>query len=256
VRVVDMDGEPVTGAALRLASGDDGSRAGRGGVTDDQGSYCFRSLPPQTYILTAGHPTLGVRPALEVSIALDRAQECVVRLSAEAILDLLVVDGDEPLAGIACRLTDALGTALASPVLTSDAGIARLPRLTPGSYKVEVRADSIWPASVSLEAVPGKTLETVEVRRRGDLLIRVLAPDGLPVSGAEIGLIDVLTGESVALWIEAGKVGGADSLKSDKHGELHLAGLPRGEYTWTLGSAQGLAIVKAGDETLALLSAQ
>jgi hypothetical protein len=255
LRVVDSEADAVPGAAVRLF-GTGPAKERMGGMTNTDGEFRFRSLAQGTYVLHANHPSLGVLPDAEVVVSGDEAMEREVVLDGSAELDLVVVDGDAVLPAIACRLLNRFGEALNAPVATNEAGRARIPRLTPGAYHLQVAGDGIWDLLLDVDVQPGAGPRTIEVRRLGDLLLRALSPEGLPVSGLEVDLTDVESGESVQAWLDAGGVEGPEGLATDLRGEIALRGLPRGVYAWKAGGIEGSAVVEAGEESLALLPSE
>jgi len=255
VRVVDPEDAPITGVALRLASVAEGDGERRHGTTNERGEFLFPSLTKKTYALSALHPTLGIRPATEVVVNTDEKRELEITLDGSAALELLVVDDDEPLAGVSCRLSDLQGGSRLPPSLTNAEGIARFPRLTPGGYRLRVEDGSIWPIKLDVDAQPGAGLRTVEARRLGDLVIRVVNDDGVAMNGVDLSLTDLETGELVSDWLADGRLvcESGDHLKTDKRGEVVLRGLPRGSYTWAFGEKNGVLAVVAKKETLVLV---
>jgi hypothetical protein len=258
--VVDGDGRPAAGATVRL-SGTGPIQERREAPTNEKGRYRFRSLGKGLYLLRVTHPTLGLLSDVEIVIDSDEPVEREVVLDGDAALDLLLVDGDVALPGLTCRLVDRSGADLTAAVLSGEDGRARIPRLTPGVYRLRVAGDSVWDLEVELDVQRGAGLRALELRRLGDLEIRVVTADGAAVAGARVELTDELTGESVADWIAAGRAagpggaaGGAPgALKADVRGVIALSGLPHGTYAWKLGAAAGVLAVRAGKGSLALL---
>jgi hypothetical protein len=255
VRVVDAEEDPLAGARV-LLHGTEETPERHGGTTDEDGELRMPGLRRATYLLHVSHPSLGLASPRSVEFGGDEAMELEVELDGGASLELQLLDGDLPLAGLECRLIDALDNHLSAPVLSNAEGRALIPRLTAGSYRLRVTSDSTWPLELDLDVQPGAGLRTVEARRLGDLLVRALSPEGLPVSGLDVEITDLESGVSVQEWLGAGRVVGANALATDLHGEIELKGLPRGSYAWRAGEVEGTVVVKAGQETLALLPGQ
>lgn len=254
LRVLDSEKDPVAGASVRLL-GTDVVKERDSGVTNERGEYLFRALTRARYLLHVRHPALGLLPDVEVDVDSEDRLVREVVLDGRASLDLQVLDGDVLLPGITCRLLDRADGELTAAVLTNDEGRATFSRLTPGSYRLQVTNDSIWPLEVQVEVQPGAGLRPTPVRRLGDLKLRVLNPEGVPVSGAEVGLTCTETGEEVETWLKEGRVP-SPGLLTDNHGEVLLSGLPRGAYTWRTGGSEGVLLVQAAKETLVLIAIQ
>jgi hypothetical protein len=251
LRVVDSEADPVPGATVRLF-GTGAAKERLGGLTNADGEFRFRSLAQGTYVLHVNHPSLGILPDAEVVVSGDEAMEREVVLDGRAELDLVVVDGDVVLPAIACGLLNRFGEALNAPVATNEEGRARIPRLTPGAYHLRVKGDGIWDRLLDVDVQTGAGLRSIEVRRLGDLRMRVVNADGVAVGDAEVELRDAASGESVLAWIESGRVQADGGLVTDHLGEIELGGLPHGAYLWEVGDTSGTAIVHPGKESLAL----
>ncbi len=255
VRAVDTEDEPVSGATVRLF-GTEAVRESHGGLTDEKGELLLRGLNFGQYVLHVNHPSLGLLPDEEITIGTDEHIEREVVLDGRASLQLLLIDDDIPLPGLTCRLLDRAGRNLCSSVLTNEEGRAAIPRLAPGSYRLSVTGSSIWKVDTTIDVQPGAGLRTLEVRRLGDLKLRALNPEGVPVQGVDVALVDLATDESVQDWIAAGRVEAPGGLATDKHGEVLLSGLPHGSYSWECGASKGTLQVAPGEESLALISLQ
>jgi hypothetical protein len=207
-------------------------------------------------VLHVNHPSLGLLPDEEIAIGTDEHIEREVVLDARASLELLLIDDDIPLPGLTCRLLDRAGRNLSSSVLTNEEGRAAIPRLAPGSYRLSVTGSSIWKVDTAIDVQPGAGLRTLEVRRLGDLKLRALNPEGVPVQGVDVALVDLATDESVQDWITAGRIQAPGGLATDKHGEVLLSGLPHGSYAWQCEASKGTVQVAPCEESLALISLQ
>jgi hypothetical protein len=255
LRVMRADGHALPGAKVLLRGTDEVAEHHRG-ITNERGEFVVSGLARGRYVLNVSHSTHGIAPEASFDFAAEDTVEHEILLDGRANLDLQVLDSDVPLAGIACWLKDSYGNNLASAVLTNTEGRALIPRLTPGPYHLQVTSETTWPLELGLDVQPGAGLRTVEVRRLGDLLIRALNPDGVPVSGLDVEITDIESGEQVQDWLAADRVIGPDALATDLQGEIELKGLPRGTYAWKAGETEGSVVVKADAETLALLPAE
>lgn len=253
LRVLDTEGDPVSGTTVRLY-GTEAVKDSEGGLTDEKGEFLLRGLNPGSYILHITNPSLGLRPDEEIVVGSEKDMEREVVLDGRASLELLLADDDLPLAGLTCRLLDRTGRNMSSAVLSNEEGRATIPRLAPGGYRLSVTGSAVWKLDTPIDVQVGAGLRTLEIRRLGDLRLRVLNADGVPVKESEVSLAFEPTGEAVQEWIGAKLVAGPDELTTDKHGEIQITGLPRGVYSWRCGASQGSLLVVAGKESLALIS--
>ena len=115
----------------------------------------------------------------------------------------------------------------------------------------------VWPEMRVVHTVPeGAAPVEIQFRRRGGLVLRVLNEVGAPLAGIPVTLKSVEYGENVQTWLDEGKVTGAPTgLTTDAAGEVHLQGLPNGEYIWQapILDLLGVAQVPPLEEGLALI---
>jgi len=251
VRILDPEADPMPGAIVRLYGRE---REVHGGLTDEKGQFLLRGLNPGEYVLHISHPSGGLLPDQEIVIQGEEDLEREFILDSRAALELLITDDDVPLPGLTCRLLDRTGRNLSSPALTNEEGRATIPRLAPGVYRLSVTGSAVWKLETEVDIQAGAGLRVLEVRRLGDLRLRVINADGVPVSEAQVSLVFEPTGELVQGWIEAGLVNAVGGLTTDKHGEIAVMGLPRGAYAWQCGAAQGTLTVTPGKESPALIA--
>jgi len=243
VRVVDRDGAPVPGAEvgygqpgpppLALTAMTDGDGRAHLHATSDAG------------VIRVEHADVGTLEALPWP---GGPGEVEVRLVADAAIELLVRDGAGPLADAKCNTTWMRGYRLGPTKSTDAAGRVRFEDLTPGKACVRVTHHDHWPREVVVPAATSPEPVVVVLPALGDLVLRLVDSGDVPLAGVEIRLESVELGESVSLWLDAGRVRG--SLRTDRAGEARLQGLPEGEYEWSAdGPARGRLRVMPGTRT-------
>jgi hypothetical protein len=238
-RVVDARGAPVAGAWVGAVCADDRT-AGAGGVTGADGSCTLIGLEPGLHHAAISHDSLGARYAIPVDVRGVRGEELELLLSAELHVELRLADGEELLAGVHCRLWDALGNNALPPITTDHAGLARWDRLAEGSYVVKISGPDVFDVQATVAARADDLPTPVEVRRTGDVELRVVAPTGLPLRGAALELACADFAEPLAAWLADGRVVASDpAAQTDGGGRLLLEGLPRGAYTGRVGLPGG-----------------
>jgi len=202
--IVNLEGEPVAGASVRLASrGYSASRVA------ENGTAYFENVPSSAvvgvgaYNITASI-SLGRRMVKVVSDVRDLTSSQSLSLIADlAELRVRVVDEDgEPLAGIQVMLSNELAANFTSASTGSD-GVAifrnmPLSRGAAGAGVYVIRAlragTSIGEASHELV----RSGEVVEVRaRRSEVRFRLVDYEGRPLAGYNLTLIDDLTNRGV-----------------------------------------------------------
>ncbi|RKY18159.1 MAG: hypothetical protein DRQ55_14080 [Planctomycetota bacterium] len=124
--------------------------------------------------------------------------------------------------------------------------------LEAGSWRVVAAADSLWiPArSLPVEVHPGETrFVELELVPAGQLVARLVRPDGDPVPGADVRLLGPLPpGFDLHRTSPDDHIGVVERrLKTDLDGELSVAGVVVGDryalYAWTDAGDQGSAML-------------
>jgi hypothetical protein len=257
VHLTDAAGEPIAGARIMLQPAL-GTASVIYDVTNASGDVVFRGVRPGPHIATVWHTSHGMLTDAPVEIpAGDQESEHDIVIKADAGFRLVATDGQEPLQGIGVLLANKLGTVLMGQELpTGPDGALEFRLLEQGIYHVLLKRPDVWPVEVDFAAQPDFPLYPVPMRRLGDLSIRILSAQGVPYEGMELNLVDSETAENVASWVEQGRVISAQKLKSDKHGEIEILGLPRGIYRWSLPphALEGELLVPFGEGTKVLLT--
>ncbi len=249
-RVVDRDGLPVSGAMVTVNDQLSPSLILQG-TTDADGRCEIHGVPDHGIIVHVFHPTRGRRDG----VLLDgSAGEAELVLESDARIVLVLMDGDTPVSDVACQLANVHGQTLSQPRATNASGILEWTGLTAGTYQLVAHHANCWPITLELEANKDPTPQVVQIRRLGDLTLELKAENGLPISGQAVDLESVEFSASVATWLADERVQAADGLTSDRKGLIHIQGLPRGTYRWSVTAAtgetySGQAEVHAGEDS-------
>lgn len=244
LRVVDREGVPIPGVAVRL--GDAGPAAYFIlGATDGGGRCEFRGLAGRQLLVSLDHESRGRRIGIPVD---GGAGEVELVLSATGRLDLRIRDGAEPIAGVQAK-------ALVTPVgprwnyfgTSDEEGAILVSDLGEGSYRVLTEHPECWPAAANVTATASPAACEIQVRRRGGLVLQVRTPDGFPVRALPVELVSEEFGADVGAWIDEGTVTSRAGLVSDAKGEIRIERLPRGPYRYRVRTPAGEERVGRGE---------
>jgi hypothetical protein len=241
LQVVDPDGAPVPNALVEVHD-TFASPLEIWGRTDDEGRLVV-GIPERRVALTVHHPVLGSVAGMPLDGAAGHAR---VVLRKDASLRLRVVDGTLPLADVEAQFVSAGGQPLLVPATSRLDGAVRWEGLTSGTYRVRARHPDCWPVVVEAAAAAGPEVHEVQMRRLGSLALEVVTEEGLPVAGQTVALHSLELEETVADWLEAGRVEGS-GLTTDRAGRVDVWGIPHGSYRWTVGGRSGVVVVLPGD---------
>jgi hypothetical protein len=246
VRVVDTGGEPLAGAwvTVRSASGVDVHAADD---TDSTGNATLHGVPESAVLVDVKHGIAGRRQGISLDA---RVREHEIVLDARGSLELRLLDGEDPLSVVAARIETSGGVSLSDARQSDTSGLVRFEPVGEGSYRIGLTRSDCWPVVVERSLAPEEHARVdVQMRRLADLDLSLVNAERVPVTGVEVELRSLEFDVPVADWLAAERVRG--SLTSDARGVVHLEGLPRGTYTWSVelddGSVEG---------TLELLPAQ
>jgi hypothetical protein len=247
IRIVDDEERALAGVKVALGV------AGRPesvtfASTDPDGTCSFGGLSAGEYLAQLSHAVHGVQTA-SVRFAAVSREPIVVVMAPTSFVEVLLQDGAEPVSGATAAISDPhLEKRFDLPLRTSGAdGVARWANAANGTYVVGVLCAGYFPVRSTVSA--GEPAQ-VQVRRTGDLMLRLTGPEGAPVVGRTVDLVDVQTGASLPEWqalrwldLPNGEA------RTDEQGRLHIRGLPHGEYEWSVGDDSGLLRVAPRVET-------
>ena len=252
-RVVDKDGRPLAATSMRFLI--DGVGDGRlTARTDGQGQVSIGGVNNGEIQVNLDHPTRGLATGIPVERARTPDEVVDIVFEAEESLEVSILDGDQPISGIACRVYWSGSLETLSANRTSDSnGRVKWNKIGKGKYDLRAHHPNYWPLRVEVEA--GETPNQVRIRRRGDLLFRATTATGSEASGLPVQVVSIEYETDVADWIQARAVKASLPLVTDSSGELNLAGLPRGEYRWMVQPPSGEVLsgkvtVRGGEQVL------
>jgi hypothetical protein len=230
VHVVDADRAPVPGANVTIRSAV-GAEIHGVGQTDAQGWTELVGLPSGRLLMDVQHGVVGrsFGNLIDASV-----KELEFVLEATGSLELDLVDGDEPLAGVLTRIQTRAGVTLGDARQTDDQGRVRYESLGQGNYHLACHRADCWPTTVDEELAPGEQARVrVQMRRLAGLEFTLLSPEGLPVSGVSVGFRSVEFDVPIDAWLAEERIRAPAGLTTDNRGVIRAEGLPRGTYTWS-----------------------
>ena len=170
-------------------------------------------------------------------------------------IELQVMDGVNPLPGVYCKVYEEHGAFGLTRLTTDSEGVVRWGNLGAGRFFFEAESAELWPVRVPVEARPVGERVDVQLRRLGDLELKLFDGLGAPLRDAGFDLTSLEYGESVEDWVAAGRVSSSTGgLRSGSDGVVTLVGLPNGAYSWQLNGAQGMLQVAPQAQTTALIN--
>ena len=230
VHVVDADRAPVAGASVRVRSATGVERQGLG-QTNADGWAELVGLPSGPLMMDVQHGVVGRSFGNPIDASV---KELEFVLEATGALELELVDGDEPLAGVLTRIQTTAGLTLGDARQTGDQGLVRYEALGAGNYHLACHRADCWPTTVDEDLTNGEIARVrVQMRRLGDLEFTLFSPDGLPVSGVEVEFRSDEFDDSISDWLGAERVRAPGGLVTDQRGSIRIEGLPRGPYSWS-----------------------
>jgi hypothetical protein len=230
VHVVDRKGDPVPGAWVSMRARDGSDFVGIAD-TDLDGWASIKGLPAGELLMNVQHDLVGKSFGVPVDAS---AGELEFVLDPAGSIELLVLDGAEPLAGVATRLETKSGITLSDAKESDGRGRVRYDLLGAGTYRFACRRADCWSTFAERPLGAGETATVrVQMRRLAELELVVTDGFGAPLPGVTVELTSEEFGLPVMTWIEAGLVV-AHGRTVGADGKLRMAGLPRGPYSWSV----------------------
>jgi hypothetical protein len=227
LHVVDRKGAPVAGAHVSMRAREGKDFVGIA-VTDVDGRASLLGLPAGKLLMNVNHGILGSCFGIPVDASTG---ELEFLLDASGSIELTLLDGEEPLAGVGTRMETPGGVTLSDAKETDRGGRARYDRLGEGEYRFSCRRVDCWPAFLERKLGADEDAKvTLQMRRLADLELAVFDHDGLPVSGLEVELTSKEFGVPIATWIAAGEIRAPNGLATASDGKLRVESVPRGPY--------------------------
>lgn len=229
--VHDGEGRPLAGAHLTVVA-PDGSQVAS--VPGDESGTMRLDLLPGRYLIAVSAPGHAAKAGvLDLSTV---GAEVDVTLHREAELRGVVRNGAEPAASALVTLLDQAGQ-LAASVRTDAAGTYCLPAPEPGTYTVLAVMPGTAPVTKTLRWPHDPPVLDLSLTARARVHGMVRAPDGAPLAGARVRLLDSDGAE-------------VDTRITEADGLFEFPGLPDGRYTvWANGFPATSQLLRlAGDD--------
>jgi uncharacterized GH25 family protein len=231
VHVVDRQGAPVAGAWVRVRA-NDGTHIYGIDDTDGDGWSSHLGLPKTTVLLDVEHTTVGKRYGLPIDAS---AEEAKIVLEAKGSIELHLVDGATPLAGVLTWLESTDGAPLTGQSTTDANGRVTFTALGEGHFRFACQRAGVWSTSVEVALAQDETAKRdVQLRRLGNVELTGVDAEGKPLSGIAVSVRSVEFDADVSDWIATERVHAPGGLRTDGAGKLQLEGLPHGKYSWTI----------------------
>lgn len=244
-RVVDAAGKAVAGARVVGHVEVDGAPADEiGAVTDRDGRFLLRAVPPGRLMLQADAAGHAPSPAVAVTVAGEpgRREDVVLRLTGPAPLVGRVVD--EQGAGIAGASVRALRpmSQIALPAVTTDAQGGFEMMLAPGPVDLVAAAPGFAPGRAS--GIAASSRAVVIALARGGAIAGVVTGRGQPLAHFTVHVMQRSVASGAPdFWEQGMRVVAPD-------GSYRFADLAPGRYGVT-AAAPGLAPVEQPDVVVA-----
>jgi hypothetical protein len=231
VHVVDVDRAPIPGTSVTIRSAT-GAEIHGVGQTDAEGWADLVGLPSGRLLMDVQHGVLGRSFGVPIDAS---AKELEFVLEATGSLELDLLDGDVPLAGVLTRIQTTAGVTLGDARQTDDQGRVRYDSLGEGSYHLACHRDDCWPTTVNEELAPGEHARVrVQMRRLADLEFTLLSAEGLPIADVPVEFESLEFELPIDAWLAQERIRAPGGLTTDGRGKVRVEGLPRGTYSWSL----------------------
>ena len=234
LRLLDAEANLMPSTPLTIMLPDNPVPWGHRCTTDQEGLVTLRGFEATTVTVNVQLPE-GSASGIPVNLGAAAGDEPIdVRVDANGGIDLVVLDGDQPLPSIWVFLNMTKGGRRLVRSLSDSEGRVELGALAPRSYSAEVDYPGYWPATLEVEASIEQPSYVMQVRRLGSLWIQV-ARGGQPAQVVGIELVSKEFSQSAQVWLAAGMITtSSGSMVTDQDGELVLYGIPHGAYSWSV----------------------
>ena len=256
LRILDEAGTPVPGVSIIASEPSTAGTDALAGRTDGDGVVDLGKVSFERVDVRMADAQQGFSSWAGVLVPED-GEPIELQLNRSHELRFRVLDGDEPLAGLELATSFAANGAQAITLTTGADGVFVGGPTDARRYDVWPVASWVWPQPTQVEAQPhGAAPVEIQVRRRGNLRLLVVAANGAPTGGLTVKLTDGTTGAAVSTWLTPGGVQtGPGGLVSDASGVISLDGLPHGPYAWSvpaLGTSGTLTVSPLGTTSVEL----
>lgn len=239
IRAIDRDERVLPGVEVGIGGLIGESRWSSYQRTDQAGECEFRGVALGAVLLHVFHTEMG-SAYLELDGVPPGGETLVLRHDARARLRVRFVDGTTPLPSILARSYAEDGVWEMLELLSDQRGEVESRLVNEVPIAVEIDQLGIWSARATFTARESTEPHTLQLRRTASIVVQTRAASGAAVSNAAIELRSLEFGDDVAEWLASGRISASSSqMRTDLQGELHLDGLPNGDYAWTCAPAGG-----------------
>ena len=246
--VVDAeDGKPVAGAQVSLLDVAAGGKIGSGedliaqyrgqAMADERGHFVIKDVQAGSFTLRVSAQGFSAA-TLDAVAAGTRTVRVQLQRGVEFPVTVTGPDG-RPLQGATVQSVDASGRESLSmdmtlSGITSQDGVAHL-RLVPGTYRINVNAPNLLPASAEVDTATGAA--SIRLSAGATVEVTVKNADGLLVANAKVKVLDASGQEIKQGFTVASFMGGGDVTNTD--GLFTRGGLPAGAATLVVTDPAG-----------------
>ena len=241
VRVVDSRGAAVPDTSVRLKAPNDNPTFTLHDSTDETGSVEFM-MPPYLSLVAILHNS-GIGFAANIAVELTGTPDEVITIEMPDRVGLRcrLVDQGVPLPGIRVRVMAPDRQYITSFMSSDDTGLIEGAEYCEGEFLVMIDQARYWSTEALVHCDASGETTDIQVHRLADVAFDVRSTSGLTVRDQPVGLHSIEFDTDVAAWVAEGLVAAPSGMVTDSTGRLELAGLPRGDYRWTVVNSAGVA---------------
>jgi len=235
--VVNLDGLPMPDVRIDCWSLSDigairKGKTGPEGVAEmgliDGGPYHLMLISPDGR--HCGNITVeDVRPSDSIRIEFHAEESMTVR----------ALDGSDGLSGVELWIFDSEMNSMVGWPRLDESGEVIVSGLSEGDYVLEPQTPMIWAETRTVHCDGTGKIQEVQFRRKAQVRVVVTDAYGNPAAGVAVGLRSVEYDTDVAVWLGDGRAESANGLVTDANGEVLVSEVPRGVYSWSVGTQSG-----------------
>lgn len=236
LRFLDLEGRPLVSAEIGIACAEAAPRALEWWTTDADGRIRISDPDCRSISITLS----GEHSRNAWIVELRDEDEQTIRLDPDSTLLVRLLDGAQPISAVTVGAEEPTTSTTLVDRYSDAHGVARWDSLGVAEYVVSVHGQGLWSQSWRLGSrAPSEPPYDVQVRRVGALNFAVRGSLGEPIAGASLDLTSKEFGETLADWIESGRLPSDAPRRTDVNGVLLIGGIPHGAYEWTVTLADG-----------------
>jgi hypothetical protein len=251
IRVVDRAHQPLAATVVTLTDPAFAECVRTSERTGPDGVASFARLPFERGIAVLEHASLGTHLDVPVDLSNAEREPVEVVFDASATMRVVLVDGAAVVGGVGVRVSDRSRLYVLADTASDEQGRLSYGPVSAGELMIDVIDPRVWREQFVVHSTQDEKVTTVQVRRLGGVEVTVRNGAGALLRDTAVALYCSDLKSDVATWINDGRVSGEVSqLVTDASGKVHINGLPRGDYRWTIGeSASGTFVVVGGAVT-------